>query len=131
MQNRIVNWVRISRRKAQEYADQLLEAPSAHIVLTVQRGKSGLVVLHNGRAVTKCHASKVGTWTAAFVAQALGVELPPVGESVRARVSTGALWRAVGISSLDLRKREARVLLQRLLEEAEMQRAAGTGTDVS
>lgn len=120
----------ISRKKAQEYADQLLETPSAHIVLTVQRGKSGLAVLHNGRAVTKCHASRVGMWTAAFVAQALGVELPPVGESVRARVSTGALWRAVGISSLDLRKREARVLLQRLLEEAEMQRAAGTGTDV-
>ena len=93
----------ISRKKAQEYADQLLETPSAHIVLTVQRGKSGLAVLHNGRAVTKCHASRVGMWTAAFVAQALGVELPPVGESVRARVSTGTLWRAVGISSLDLR----------------------------
>ena len=120
----------VSRKKAQEYADQLLEAPSAHIVLKVQMGKSGLVVLHNGRAVTKCHASTVGTWTAAFVAQALGVELPAVGESVRARVSTGALWRAVGISSLDLRKHEARVLLRRLLEEAEMQRATGTGTDV-
>ena len=120
----------ISRKRAQEYADQLLEAPSAHIVLTVQMGKTGLVVLHKGRAVTKCHASRVGTWTAAFVAQALGVQLPSEGESVRARVSTGALWRAVGISSLDLRKREARVLLQRLLEEAEMQRATGTGTDV-
>ena len=120
----------ISRKKAQEYADQLLEAPSAHIVLRVQRGRSGLTVLHNGRAVTKCHASNVGTWTAAFVAQALGIQLPEVGESVRARVSTGALWRAVGISSLDLRKREARILLRRLLEEAELQRATGTGTDV-
>ena len=59
--------------------------------------------------------------------QALGIDLPPVGESVAVRVSSGTLWRAVGISSLDLRKREARVLLGRLLEEAEMQRAAGTG----
>jgi hypothetical protein len=68
-------------------------------------------------------------WTAAFMAQALGVDLPPVGEAVTVQVSSGTLWRAVGISSLDLRKKEARVLLGRLLNEAEMQRAAGTGVD--
>jgi hypothetical protein len=119
----------ISRKKALEYADKLLQSPSAHIVITVFRGSSGVTVLRRGRAVTRCHASRIGTWTAAFMAEALGVELPEVGESVQARVSSGTLWRAVGISSLDLRKREARVLLHRLLEEAEMQRAAGTGVD--
>jgi hypothetical protein len=50
------------------------------------------------------------------MAQALGVDLPPVGEEVSVEVSSGTLWRAVGISTLDLRGKEARVLL----EEAEM-----------
>jgi hypothetical protein len=89
-----------------------------------------VTLLYNGRAIAGCHASMVGMWIAAFVAKALGLELPAVGASVTARVSTGTLWRAVGISSRDLRKREARVLLQRLLEEAEMQRAAGSGSDI-
>jgi hypothetical protein len=57
------------------------------------------------------------------------VDLPSVGESVTVQVSSGTLWRAVGISSLDLRQREARMLLGRLLEEAEMQRSAGTGVE--
>ena len=119
----------ISRKRAQEYADQLLEVPSVHLVVTLQRGKNGVTVLHRGRAVTKCHTSRVGMWTSAFMAQALGVELPPVGETVKARVSSGVLWRAVGISSLDLRNSEARTLLRRLLEDAEVQRGTGAGTD--
>ena len=119
----------VSRKKAQEYADKVLEAPSAHISVTLKRWKNGVTLLYRGRAVARCHASRVGMWIAAFMAQALGLELPAVGASATARVSTGTLWRAVGISSLDLRKREARVLLQRLLEEAEMQRAAGSGAD--
>ncbi|MBF8267766.1 MAG: hypothetical protein HW388_1274 [Dehalococcoidia bacterium] len=119
----------VSRKKALQYAERLLEVPSAHLRVTLRRGKGGVTLLHRGKAVTRCHASRAGTWTAAFMAQALGVELPSVGETVQAMVSSGVLWRAVGISSLDLRRREARVLLHRLLEEAEMQRAAGAGTD--
>jgi hypothetical protein len=119
----------ISRKKAQEYADQLLEVPLVHIVATLQRGKNWVSVLHRGRAVIKCHASKVGMWTVAFMAQALGVDIPPVGELVKARVSSGVLWMAVGISSLDLRKSEVRTLLRRLLEDAEMQRATGASMD--
>ncbi len=119
----------VSRRKAQEYADELLQTPSAHLVLTVSRGVRGVTLLHRGKAVTRCHASRVGIWAAAFMSEALGVALPEIGESVKARVSTGTLWRAVGISSLDLRTREARIILRRLLQEAEMQRAKGTGAD--
>ena len=119
----------ISRKKAQEYADRLLEVPSAHLRVTLRRGKGGVTLLYQGRAITRCHSSKVGMWTAAFMAQALGVELPAEGEEVPARVSSGVLWRAVGISSLDLRSREARVLLRHLLEEAQMQRGGTLGTD--
>ena len=62
-------------------------------------------------------------------AQTIAVDLPPVGEAVTVQVPSGTLWRDVGISSLDLRKREARMLLGRLLNEAEMQRSAGTGVE--
>ncbi|MCE2462799.1 MAG: hypothetical protein J4F46_02635 [Dehalococcoidia bacterium] len=60
------------------------------------------------------------------MAEALGVEVPPLGESVEARVSTGVLWRAISISCLDFRKKESYVLLERLLEEARMQRGSGS-----
>ena len=60
------------------------------------------------------------------MAEALGVEVPPLGSSVDARVSTGVLWRAISISCLDLRKRESFLILERLLAEADMQRGAGS-----
>ncbi len=117
----------ISRRRAQEYAETLWERPSPHLPVILSRGKTGVTLLCRGRAVTRCHASRVGMWAAAFMGQALGLELPPEGGFVRTVVSTGVLWRAVGISGLDLRSREARMLLRHLLEEAEMQRGVGGG----
>ena len=119
----------VSRRRTQEYADKLLESPSARIEVTLKRWKNGVTLLHRRRAIARCHASRVGTWIAAFMAQSLGTDLPSVGEAVTVQVSSGTLWRAVGISSLDLRKKEARMLLGRLLNEAATQRAAGIGTE--
>ena len=52
----------------------------------------------------------------------LGVKVPPLGESVIARVSTGVLFRVLGVAGLDYKKEESYVLLDRLLEEAERQR---------
>ena len=119
----------VSRKMAQDYADRLLSSPSARVEVTLRRWKTCSTLLHKRRAIARCNADRVGTWTAAFMAQALGVDLPPIGEGVTVQVSSGTLWRAVGISALDLRQREARVLLGRLLEEAEMQRMAGTGME--
>lgn len=56
------------------------------------------------------------------MSQALGIELPALGKSVEATVSTGVLWRAVSISCLDFRKTSSYELLERLLNEAKMQR---------
>ena len=70
-----------------------------------------------------------GSAVAAFgrnLPQALGARVPPVGESVAVRVSTGVLFRAVSIASLDFGVEESYVLLDRLLEEAEMQRGASS-----
>ncbi|MCI0812746.1 MAG: hypothetical protein J4N27_02540, partial [Chloroflexi bacterium] len=61
-----------------------------------------------------------------FLAKALGVSLPALGESVTARVSTGVLFRAIGVVGLDFGKEESYVLLDRLLEEADVQRGGSS-----
>ena len=57
------------------------------------------------------------------MALALGVELPAkIGEETTARVGSGVLYRAIGASSLDLRRPEAHVVLEQLLATAALQR---------
>ena len=112
----------VSRRRAQDYAERVLARPRSEIPVTLKRGKGGVTLLHRGRAVTKCHASRVGAMQAAYVARALGVEVPAQGGRVTTQIPGGVLYRAVAISTLDLRRPEAREVLARLLVTAEMQR---------
>ena len=79
-------------------------------------------MLHQGRVMTRCYNSEVGRVASRYVAEALGVELPEEGESVETAVSTGVLFRAISISSLDLRKPATHPILVRMLEEAQFQR---------
>ena len=113
----------ISRSRAQDYAEEILEKPRAAIPLTLKRSKSGVTLLHRGRAVTKCHATGVGELQAEFMAEALGAGLPESGSSTSVQVPAGVFYRAIAISSLDLRKPEARVLLEQYLTTAQMQRS--------
>ena len=113
----------ISRSKAQDYAEEILEKPRSAIPLILKRSKSGVTLLHRGRAVTKCHATGVGKLQAEFMAEALGAELPELGSSTSIEVPAGVFYRAIAISSLDLRKPEARVLLEQYLATAQMQRS--------
>lgn len=108
-----------SRRRALEYAERVLAAPSARLIVTLRQGKSGVTLLHNGRALTRCPLSPSGMQAAVFMARALGVRVPPLGKAVQTQVSTGVLWRAISISCLDFRKPASYTLLERLLEEAE------------
>ena len=112
----------VSRTKAWEYAEGILDVPRRRVPVTLRHGKSGVVLLHQGRVLTRCYNSQVGRVAALYVAQALGVEPPEVGESVDASVSTGVLFRAISISSLDLRKPATHPIRARMLEEAEVQR---------
>ena len=112
----------VSRTKAWEYAEEILDIPKRRVPVTLRHGKSGVVLLHGGRVMTRCYNSQVGRVAARYVAEALGVELPRMGESVEAAVSTGVLFRAISISSLDLRKPETHPILARMLEEAQFQR---------
>lgn len=112
----------ISRKRAQDYAESVLSRPRSDFQVTLKRGKGGATLLYQGRALTRCHASRVGIVQAISMARALGVELPPQGGSVRTEVPGGVLYRAVAISTLDLRRPEARQVLVRLLATADMQR---------
>ena len=121
----------ISRKRAQTYAEALFRRPRSDTPVTLRRNRNGYVLLHGGRALTKTHASKVGETQVAFMAEALGVDLPQgIGEEVRTQVATGVLYRAIAISSLDLRRPEARVLLGQLIQTALMQRSAFTSVEI-
>ena len=105
-----------------DYADELMSAPRAHLALELAQDDGGLKLSHEGKAVVECRLTREGMIAAAYMAQALGTRVPPLGESVKARVSTGVLFRAVSIASLDFNNDASYVLLERWLEEAEQQR---------
>ena len=105
-----------------EYADELISVPRAHVVLELSQDDGGLKLLHQGKTLVECYLTREGMAAAGYMAKALGVDVPALGESVQARVSTGVLFRAVSIASLDFSNRQSFFLLDRWLEEAEMQR---------
>lgn len=116
----------ISRKQALEYADQLISVPRSRVTVTLRQRQDGVTLLHNRRALTKCYVNRSGIRAAVFMARALGVQIPPLGSSVDAHISTGVLWRAISISCLNFRKKESYMLLERLLDEAAMMRGAAT-----
>ena len=115
--------------RVSEYADDLMSVPSAHLALELSQDESGLKLQYRGRSLVECDLSQEGMAAAGYMAKALGAKIPSLGESVTARVSTGVLFRAVSISSLDLSNEESFVLLERWLEEAEMQRGGSSDAD--
>ena len=121
--------VSISRARALDYADDLISIPRSSITVTLRQTKNSVTLLHGGHALTKCHINRSGMRTATWMADALGVQVPPLGQQVQAQVSTAVIWRAVAISCLNLRKKESFPILERLLNEAQMQRD-GLSADV-
>jgi hypothetical protein len=109
-----------------DYADKLMSTPRAHVRMELTQDESGLLLVHSGQTVVHCPLTEHGMMAAGFLAQTLGVKIPALGDSVPVRVSTGVLFRAVGVAGLDYGKEESYVLLDRLLDEAEMQRGASS-----
>ena len=109
-----------------DYAEELFSVPRAHVPLELRQDEDGLKLLHQDRPLVECHLTREGMAAAGYMAKALGVKVPPVGSSITARVSTGVLFRAVSIASLDLGNSESFVLLERWLEEAEQQRGGSS-----
>ncbi|MBI4337137.1 MAG: hypothetical protein HY683_04820 [Chloroflexi bacterium] len=118
-----------SRKRAWPRVEKVLSWGTREVPVTLRHGKTGVALLHRGRVLTRCYPSRSGTKAAFLVAEALGVKLPPPGGSVDAVVSTGVLYRAVSIASLDLRRPETLPLVTRLLEEADLQRLRGGGPE--
>ena len=108
--------------KIYDYADELVSTPRAHLRLQLSQDENGLNLSFEDNRLAECYLTSNGMLAGGFLAKALGVSLPALGESVTARVSTGVLFRAIGIVGLDFGKDESYVLLDRLLEEAQVQR---------
>ena len=115
-----------SRKKALVYAERLLATPQRSIPVRLRQTPKGVTLLHGRRALTRCFLNGKGMLSATLVAQALGVPLPPLGESVSTSVSSGVLFRAINLSTIDPRGEEFHPLIARLLEEAEMQRTVAS-----
>ena len=105
-----------------EYAEELLDVPRAHLVLELSQDSEGLNLVYRDELLVKCRLTRQGMAAGAYMARALGVRIPALGETVRARVSTGVLFRATSIASLDFDQEASMIMLARLLDEAEMQR---------
>ncbi len=116
----------VSRKRALDHADEVVSVPKAHVRVTLRQGRGGVTLLHGGKALTRCYLNRSGIRGAHYMAEALGLKVPPLGSSVETSVSTGVLWRAVSISCLDFRKEQSWPILERLLEESNMQRGSGS-----
>ena len=108
------------------YADELMSVPRAHLRLELTQDEEGLSLLYEDRLLVRCSLTRQGMAAGGFMAKALGVKIPPLGQSVQPRVSTGVLYRAVGVASLDFETDASFELLERLLDEAEMQRGGSS-----
>ncbi len=105
-----------------DYADELISVPRARLRLTLSQTEESVTLAHEGRMLVRCEISAEGMMASGFMAQALGVDIPAIDTSVEVRVSTGVLFRALGIVSLDFSNEASLALLERMLEEAQMQR---------
>ncbi len=114
--------MRESHAIVSDYAQELLDTPRAHLALELAQDAEGLKLTYGGKLVAACRLTRQGMAAGAYMARALGTRIPALGETVKARVSTGVLFRATAIASLDFDEEASLALLDRLLEEAEMQR---------
>ncbi len=113
----------LSRVKALDYAERLINRPRGETAVSIRRNKHGYTLLHQRRALTKTHASGVGELQAQAMALVLGIELPGrIGAETTATVGSGVLYRAIAASALDLRRPEAHIVLEQLLSTAALQR---------
>lgn len=113
----------ISRTRALDYAERLINRPRGETLVSIRHNKNGYTLLHRGRALTRTYATQVGDLQAQAMAMALGVQLPPQrGQTVDTKVASGVLYRAISASSLDLRRPEAHIVLEQLLSTAALQR---------
>ena len=112
-----------------DYAHDLIAVPRAHVRMVFSQDAKGVSLTHEGHDLVRCPLTRSGMAAAGFMSQAMGVDLPALGESVPIRVSTGVLFRVIAIAELDYKITESGILLHRFLEEAELQRGGAGGSE--
>ena len=112
-----------------DYAEELMSVPRAHVRMEYSQTNSGVVLTHEGNELVKCPLTRSGMAAAGFMSQAMGVELPTLNETVNVRVSTGVLFRVITIAGLDFENDASFAILDRMLEEAELQRGSSSGSE--
>ena len=105
-----------------DYAQILIDTPRAHLKLKIVQDNSGLKITHNEQLLIQCYLTVNGMAAGNYVAKAFGTQIPALGDSKDVRVSSGVLYRAIAIADLDFKEDASLVILNRLLEEADIQR---------
>lgn len=105
-----------------EYADELISAPRGRLRLELAQDDEGVALTYQGRLLARFRLTPEGMMASGYMAQALGLRIPAVGASVEASVSSAVLFRALSIAELDYANDASFALLERMLEEAEIQR---------
>ena len=118
------------RDAARDAAYELLNTPRSHLRVTLQHTAGAVTVAYQDQTLTGVDLDKSGVNAASAIAMALGVSVPPEGESVEVLVSTGLLYRVLAISDLDFNNPVAFELASNLVDEAiSMQRGSGALSD--
>ena len=112
-----------------DYAEELMSVPRAHVRMEYSQTTSGVQLTHEGNDLVRCPLTRSGMAAAGFMSQAMGVELPTLNETINVRVSTGVLFRVITIAGLDFENDASFAILDRMLEEAELQRGSASGSE--
>jgi len=115
-----------SRKRALEYAYDLLGQPRAHMRVELRQVSDGVVLKYGRRVLTKVYLNRSGMNAAVAMAEALGIHVPPAGQGVVARVSTGLLYRVLAISQLDFTNEASFEVASNLIQEANEMRSSGS-----
>ena len=119
------------RSKAMEAAYKLLETPRAHLRVKFEQTDEAVLLWYRDDVLTGVALDSSGINAASAMAVALGVEVPPSGESVEVLASTGLLYRVLAISDLDFNNPASFDLANHLVNEAiDMQRGARSAEGV-
>lgn len=114
------------RDAARDAAYELLNTPRSHLRVTLTHGDNAVTIAHKDQTLTGVELDKSGANAASAIAVALGVHIPPEGQSTEVLVSTGLLYRVLAISDLDFNNPVAFELASELVDEAiSMQRGSG------
>ena len=114
------------RDAARDAAYELLNTPRSHLRVTLTHGDNTVTIAHKDQTLTGVELDKSGANAASAIAVALGVHIPPEGQSTEVLVSTGLLYRVLAISDLDFNNPVAFELASELVDEAiSMQRGSG------